>query len=110
MVGGSTSTLEKVVPILKAMGKTITRVGDMGRGQIAKAANQIRLTAQTIAMSELFDLCPKTGSDPQKVIEAIRGGAAQCWTLVVKPPRLFKGNCQPSFKAQMQAKDMNIIF
>jgi len=43
------------------------------------------------------------------VIEAIKGGAAQCWTLDVKPPRLFAGNRQPGFKARMQLKDLNII-
>ena len=47
--------------------------------------------------------------DPQKVVEAIKGGAAQCWTLDVKPPRLFAGNRLPGFKAYMQAKDLNII-
>jgi len=43
------------------------------------------------------------------VVDAIKGGAAQCWTLDVKPPRLFSGNRNPGFKAFMQAKDMNII-
>ena len=51
----------------------------------------------------------KAGADPRKVVEAIRGGAAQCWTLEVKPPRLFAGNRQPGFKAHMQAKDLNIV-
>jgi 2-hydroxy-3-oxopropionate reductase len=43
------------------------------------------------------------------VVEAIKGGAAQCWTLDVKPQRLFSGNRSPGFKAHMQAKDLNII-
>jgi len=43
------------------------------------------------------------------VVQAIQGGAAQCWTLDVKPPRLFAGNRLPGFKARMQAKDLNII-
>ena len=49
------------------------------------------------------------GADPRKVIQAIKGGAAQCWTLDVKPPRLFEGNRNPGFKAYMQAKDLNIV-
>jgi len=54
-------------------------------------------------------LSQKAGVDPQKVVEAIKGGAAQCWTLDVKPARLFAGNRTPGFKAHMQAKDLNII-
>ena len=46
-------------------------------------------------MAELLIFAQKAGADPMKVIEAIRGGAAQCWTLDVKPPRLFSGNRQP---------------
>jgi 2-hydroxy-3-oxopropionate reductase len=47
--------------------------------------------------------------DPKKVVDAIKGGAAQCWSLDVKPPRLFDGNRNPGFKAHMQLKDLRII-
>jgi 2-hydroxy-3-oxopropionate reductase len=109
MVGGPAEALEKVRPVLEAMGKTVTHVGEAGAGQVAKAANQIMVAAQMVAMGELLIFSQKAGVDPQKVVEAIKGGAAQCWTLDVKPARLFAGNRNPGFKAQMQAKDLNII-
>lgn len=109
MVGGDEKALKKALPVLKAMGKTITHVGEAGAGQIAKAANQIMVAAQMTAMAELLIFTQKAGADPQKVIAAIKAGAAQCWTLDVKPQRLFSGNRQPGFKARMQLKDLNII-
>jgi 2-hydroxy-3-oxopropionate reductase len=109
MVGGPSEALEKVRPIFEVMGKTITHIGDAGSGQIAKAANQIMVAAQMVAMGELLMFAQKSGADPVKVVEAIRGGAAQCWTLDVKPPRLFNGNRLPGFKASMQSKDLNIV-
>ncbi|HET9588471.1 MAG TPA: NAD(P)-binding domain-containing protein [Anaerolineales bacterium] len=109
MVGGHASALEKAMPVLQAMGKTITHVGDSGAGQVAKAANQIMVAAQMVAMGELLVFAKKAGVDPRKVVEAIKGGAAQCWTLDVKPPRLFAGNRNPGFKAHMQLKDLKII-
>jgi 2-hydroxy-3-oxopropionate reductase len=109
MVGGSAEALEKARPVLEATGKKITHIGDAGSGQIAKAANQIMVAAQMVAMGELLVFAQKAGADPQKVIEAIKSGAAQCWTLDTKPPRLFSGNRQPGFKARMQAKDLNIV-
>jgi 2-hydroxy-3-oxopropionate reductase len=109
MVGGPAEALEQVRPVFEAMGKTITHVGEAGAGQIAKAANQIMVAAQMVAMGELLIFARKAGADPEKVIQAIRGGAAQCWTLDVKPPRLFQGNRSPGFKAYMQAKDMGIV-
>lgn len=109
MVGGSADALERVRPVFQAIGKTITHVGEAGAGQIAKAANQIMVAAQMVAMAELIIFAQKSGADPRKVVEAIRGGAAQCWSLDVKPPRLFAGNRQPGFKAYMQAKDLAIV-
>jgi len=109
MVGGPGEALEQVRPILEAMGKKITHVGDAGAGQIAKAANQIMVAAQMVAMGELLIFARKAGADPQKVVAAIQGGAAQCWALDVKPERLFAGNRQPGFKAYMQAKDLGIV-
>jgi 2-hydroxy-3-oxopropionate reductase len=109
MVGGSEEALQKVMPVFEAMGKKITHIGEAGSGQIAKAANQIMVAAQMVAMGELLIFAQKAGADPRKVVEAIKGGAAQCWSLDVKPPRLFSGNRQPGFKARMQAKDLNIV-
>jgi len=109
MVGGPADALERVMPIFNVMGKTVVHIGDSGAGQVAKAANQIMVSAQMVAMGELLVFALKAGVDPRKVIEAIKDGAAQCWTLDVKPPRLFAGNRSPGFKGRMQLKDLNII-
>jgi len=109
MVGGDAEALERACPALEAMGKTITHVGGPGAGQVAKCCNQIMVAAQMTAMAELLIFARKAGVDPRKVVQAIRGGAAQCWTLDNKPERLFAGNRQPGFKAYMQVKDMGIV-
>ena len=109
MVGGEAEALETVMPVFQAMGKTVTHVGEAGAGQVAKAANQIMVAAQMVAMGELLVFSKKAGVDPKKVVDAIKGGAAQCWSLDVKPPRLFDGNRNPGFKAYMQLKDMGIV-
>ncbi len=109
MIGGEKEAVEKAMPVLRAEGKTITHVGDAGAGQIAKSANQIMVAAQMVAMAELLIFAKKSGADPEKVVKAIQGGAAQCWTLDVKPQRLFAGNRNPGFKAYMQEKDLGIV-
>jgi len=109
MVGGPKNAVETVLPIFDSMGKTITHVGKSGAGQISKAANQIMVAAQMVAMGELLILAHKAGADPAKVVDAIRGGAAQCWTHDNKPQRLFDGIREPGFKAYMQSKDLNIV-
>jgi 2-hydroxy-3-oxopropionate reductase len=85
MVGGEASALEKVMPVFMAMGKTVTHVGDSGAGQVAKAANQIMVAAQMVAMGELLGFARKAG-------------AAQCWTLDVEAAASLRGNRDPRFR------------
>jgi 2-hydroxy-3-oxopropionate reductase len=109
MIGGDEYAVVACQPIFKKLGKRIIHIGPTGCGQIAKACNQIMVAAQMVAMGELLVMAQKAGADPEKVIEAIKGGAAQCWTLDNKPQRLFKGMRTPGFKASMQYKDLNIV-
>lgn len=109
MVGGPEEAFEKALPVFQAIGKSITHIGPAGTGQITKCANQIMVAAQMVAMGELLIMAKKSGADPEKVAHAIKGGAAQCWSLDVKTPRLFEGNRTPGFKAYMQAKDLGIV-
>jgi len=41
MVGGETSDVESVRPVLEAVGSTVVHVGPAGSGQAVKAANQL---------------------------------------------------------------------
>lgn len=109
MVGGPQEAFERALPVFEAMGKTITWVGESGAGQIAKAANQIIVAGTMLAMAEALVLAQKCGVDPARVVQAISRGAAQCWALDNKPPKLFKRDLSPGFKAYMQAKDLKIV-
>jgi 2-hydroxy-3-oxopropionate reductase len=109
MVGGPDDAFQRAEPLFRAIGKAWVLVGDSGAGQIAKACNQIIVGAQMVALAEALITAQKAGVDPARVVEAIKGGAAQMWTLDVKPPRLFAGNRQPGFKAYMQHKDLGIV-
>jgi 2-hydroxy-3-oxopropionate reductase len=86
MVGGNEETFARVKPLLDLMGKTVTHVGEVGAGQVAKVANQIivALTIEAVAEGLLF--ASKAGADPAKVRQAITGG----W-----PPRA-SSNCTAS--------------
>lgn len=109
MVGATEEQFATVLPMFEAMGKSITLVGEAGAGQIAKVANQMMVAAQMTAMGELMILAQKAGADVGKVVQAIKGGAAQCWALDIKTDRLLSGNREPGFKAHMQAKDLHIV-
>jgi 2-hydroxy-3-oxopropionate reductase len=109
MVGGRKEAFDRALPLLEAMGKTITWVGESGAGQIAKAANQVVVAGTMVAMAEALVLAQKAGVDPARVVQAISRGAAQCWALDHKPQKIFARDLGPGFKAYMQAKDLKIV-
>jgi 2-hydroxy-3-oxopropionate reductase len=109
MVGGTQEAFDQAAPLFQSMGKAWVLVGDSGAGQIAKVCNQIIVGAQMVALAEALITAQKAGVDPSRVVDAIKGGAAQMWTMDVKPPRLFAGNRTPGFKAHMQHKDLGIV-
>jgi 2-hydroxy-3-oxopropionate reductase len=109
MVGGPKEAFDTTLPLFEAMGKTITWVGESGAGQIAKIANQIVVAGTMVAIGEALVMAQKCGVDPQRVVQAISRGAAQCWALDNKPQKIFKRDLKPGFKAYMQAKDLKIV-
>lgn len=108
MVGGDAEALARAMPALQAVGKKIVHVGESGAGQFTKACNQIICAITWQAIAEGMALGVKAGVDPAKMLEAVSAGAARCWALEVRTPRLLDGDFKPGFMAKLQYKDLVI--
>ncbi len=109
MVGGDAAVLERVRPLFDKLGKSVTLIGGIGAGQVAKACNQILTGVTVAAVAEAFNLARRSGVDPAKVREALLGGSAQSRTLEVHGQRMLDRNFKPGFKARMHQKDLRIV-
>ncbi|MDC7711173.1 NAD(P)-dependent oxidoreductase [Vogesella indigofera] len=109
MVGGKAEALATARPVLQAMGKTITHIGDSGAGQVAKACNQIAVGVGVAAVAEVMKLAKACGVDPAPVREALLGGFASSRVLDVHGQRMIDDNYAPGFKAKLHQKDMGIV-
>ena len=109
MVGGAQPIFERVLPLLRHLGKNIVHIGDSGAGQTAKACNQL-LVAQTIAaVAEALVFAQASGVDPLRVREALLGGFAFSRILELHGERMLKGDYRPGFKARLHQKDLRIV-
>ena len=108
MVGGEADVLEAHHDVFEAMGETIVHCGPNGAGQTTKACNQIVVAAQMVGVSEALVFAHRAGADLEAVVEAISGGAAGCWTLDNRAPRMIEGVFEPGFFAEYQYKDLRI--
>jgi 2-hydroxy-3-oxopropionate reductase len=109
MVGGDEAAFERVLPILQALGKNITRVGEAGAGQVAKACNQLIVAVTIEAVAEALALASASGVDPAKVRSALLGGFAQSRILEVHGERMLNEAYAPGFKAKLHKKDLEIV-
>jgi 3-hydroxyisobutyrate dehydrogenase len=75
MVGSDPDVFEQIKPALLGIGDKITYIGEVGAGEVAKLVhNQIAFVVQQ-AVAEALTLGTKAGIAPEKLLEAIRGGA-----------------------------------
>ena len=109
MIGGDENIVEKIRPILNAMGTSITVVGPNGSGSVAKLANQIMVNLNIAAVSEALVLATKAGADPQKVYEAVRGGLAGSTVLDAKAPMMISRNFKPGGTLAINLKDITNV-
>ena len=108
MVGGDKKVFEECFDIFKAMGNP-TLVGPISCGQITKLANQIIVGLTIGAVAEAVTLCEKAGADPNKMIEALKGGWADSKILQTHGKRMIDKDFTPKGKTSTHLKDMNNI-
>lgn len=108
MCGGPERVFDRVVSLFEVMGKSWTRIGEWGAGQTTKLANNIICATTIESIGEALVLGAKAGLDPMKMYEAIRGGAAACWSLDHKVPMIAERNFEPGFKVKLHLKDLNL--
>lgn len=106
MVGGKTEIFEKALPILQAMGSSVTLTGPVGAGNVTKLANQIMVACNIAAMGEALVLATRAGLDPEVVFNAVKGGLAGSTVLNAKAPMVIARNFKPGFRIRLHQKDL----
>jgi 2-hydroxy-3-oxopropionate reductase len=107
-VGGDPAVFDAALPLLRAVGRTITHLGPAGAGQTGKSANQIIVTATMLAIGEGFALARKAGIDPKALREALMGGSARSFVLENHAKRVAEEDRSVGFRAELMAKDLRL--
>lgn len=108
MVGGEGPAVEALMPMFRAMGKTIVHQGPAGAGQHTKMVNQILIATNMIGVCEALLYGHKAGLDLEQVLQSVGTGAAGSWSLNNLGPRIIAGNFDPGFFVEHFLKDMGI--
>ena len=108
MVGGEKADFDKALPVLEAMGKTITHCGDNGAGYTVKLCNQILGALNILGVAEALSLAVSAGVDPQIMIKAVSSGASSSWMLSNMAPKMIADDFAPGFRVDYELKDLRL--
>jgi 3-hydroxyisobutyrate dehydrogenase-like beta-hydroxyacid dehydrogenase len=108
MVGGKPEVLERVTPLLEAMGKKWFLLGENGAGQTVKLAMNLLLALEVDALAEAMALVSASGVAPGKLVEVMQSSMGRSPLLDVKSPLMLKGEFPASFPLRLMHKDLTL--
>jgi 3-hydroxyisobutyrate dehydrogenase len=107
LVGGSPAALEKVRPVLMAMGRSVTHLGSTGSGALVKLVNNFLAGVQVAAFAEALTWLERTGIDQARAMAFLLEGAAASPVTKVVAARMVAGDFTPNFLLRLMTKDLN---
>ncbi len=107
-VGGEDRDIERVRPVIEAMGQ-LRKVGVYGNGYVAKLVNNQLWKIHAAAIGEAMVTAKLAGLDPLTWWNVMKGGAADSFVMSHDVPSIFAGHYDPSFPIALCLKDLSLI-
>jgi 3-hydroxyisobutyrate dehydrogenase-like beta-hydroxyacid dehydrogenase len=109
MTGGKEETIQKLDPLFKAMGKTVLRIGDNGKGVAAKLAMNLMIALIYEGFAEALTLATKLGVDQQALFSLIQSSMVRSGVVDYKMPFVEKRDFSPNFPLRLMHKDIRLM-
>jgi 3-hydroxyisobutyrate dehydrogenase len=95
MAGGREEDVERVRPILAHLGQRLTRMGEVGAGQVTKVCNQMIVACNALVIAEVVALAERAGVDASLIAPALAGGFADSKPLQILAPQMAASQFEP---------------
>lgn len=95
MAGGREEDVERARPILAHLGQRLTRMGDVGAGQVTKLCNQMIVACNALVIAEVVALAEQAGVDASLLAPALAGGFADSKPLQILAPQMASSQFEP---------------
>lgn len=108
MVGGDSEVFDTARPVMECYAKSVTHIGSVGTGQLAKMVNQICIAGVVQGLAEGLHFARRAGLDPAVVIESISRGAAQSWQMENRWQTMVNDEFDFGFAVDWMRKDLRL--
>lgn len=109
MCGGHSDVFEQMKPVALAYAKAVTRIGEVGAGQLAKMVNQICIAGLLQGLSEAIAFGQAADLDMNLVLDVISKGAAQSWQMENRGKTMVQDKFDFGFAVDWMRKDLGLV-
>jgi 3-hydroxyisobutyrate dehydrogenase len=106
LVGGPAELLERVRPLLAAMGPIIVHLGPHGSGSMMKLINNFMCGVQVASLAEAIGMAARSGLDVNQAAGVLAAGSPGSPLVKAIGKRMTDGDFEPNFFVRLMAKDL----
>lgn len=106
LVGGDRAVLERVRPVLAAMGRETVHAGPVASGARLKLINNFMCGVQAATLAEAIVLVEKSGMDPATALAVLTGGAPGSPLVKTVASRMSARDYTVNFALALMKKDL----
>ncbi|MCR9177418.1 MAG: NAD(P)-dependent oxidoreductase [Alphaproteobacteria bacterium] len=107
--GCDRATFERILPILKSMGRRILHTGDLGTASVLKVVTNYLATANLVSCCEALATAKAAGMDLNTTYEAIKISSGTSFVHETESQVILNGSRDISFTMDLVAKDIGLF-
>ena len=107
--GGERSTFEKMLPVLKVLGRRILHTGKLGSASVLKVLTNYLATANLVSLCEALTTAKKAGMDLNTTYEAIRISSGNSFVHETESQVILNGSRDINFTMDLVIKDVSLF-
>jgi 3-hydroxyisobutyrate dehydrogenase/2-hydroxy-3-oxopropionate reductase len=108
IMGGREETIERLKPLLAAMGKKFFRMGETGKGQAAKLVMNLQIALIYEGFAEALTLATKLGVSAGTLLPLIESSMVRSGVVEYKAPFVLNRDFTPNFPLRLMLKDIRL--
>jgi len=108
-VGGERSSFEKILPVMKVLGRRILHTGVLGSASVLKVLTNYLATANLVSLCEALTTAKKVGMDLGTTYEAIRISSGNSFVHETESQVILNGSRDINFTMDLVLKDINLF-
>lgn len=109
LIGGDAATIADIKPMLDAMTRKYTHVGEAGSGHVVKLVNNYLCAAHLVTTAEAVGMAARLGVDPAACLDGLNSGSGRSAVSEINFPEwILSGHFDSGFTAGLMRKDLQL--